>query len=561
MNKKIIIPIFAIIILAGVAFAAWNWNVSVIVNVSPGSCTDSDGGADYTVKGNASALVVVPNYYPPNTNTTLPVNAEDTCQGDILFEVVCGSSYGNAYSGLGGILSLNCSDLNTNNENYMCQAGACVNLNATLPPVNNTLPTGWTLYDDFSSGSLNNQLWSEAQDPEGQQFMGIHFVNLTSNNYEVENIGTQDQRIVLNLDNHTFVAGEKLEFDLNYISGSGNRAMVFFINGAPGDRLVATIGCSGPCSGGSIGTNGGAFLGTGNMLGTYHIKFEFKTNGINFTAIKPDTTIHNELIPIGTWNYAGNLYSSASPWNVGFEVWSNGAIHSTYDNFIIYSNNSTPPPVNNTNSTLPLVALWHFDEGNGTITIDASGNGRFGILLNGTNWTTDSFNGNAVLFDSFDDKIISNDDVDLNNETEITAKIKRISNYNNPNGPFAQNYGIITRQQGSFYLGIDNQQLVGAIKLCGYQFPGCGTPNQNWVTIAGPQINIGNWYNLKLVKNKTYFELYLDNQLVNSISTINTEIGHATGDLSIGGGSFEPGSPYSYNTFSGIIDEVSIRGY
>ncbi len=209
----------------------------------------------------------------------------------------------------------------------------------------------------------------------------------------------------------------------------------------------------------------------------------------------------------------------------------------------------------------PVLALWHFNEGTGNITADSSGNGVFGTLLNGTNWTQ-GIEGNAVIFDGNNSIVQISNEVDLNNGFEITAKIKRISNPNNPNGPVAQNYGIVVRQKGSFYLGIYNQQVAGAIKLCGSQFPGCGTPNQNWVSLSGgPQINLNEWHTLKLIKNQTHYMLYLDNQLINPTMTNNVQIGPATGDLTIGGGNWEPGSPYLYNTFNGIIDEVSIRGY
>ncbi len=51
--------------------------------------------------------------------------------------------------------------------------------------------------------------------------------------------------------------------------------------------------------------------------------------------------------------------------------------------------------------TAGLVAYWPFNEGSGTATADASGNGRHGTLVNGTGWTSDP----ALDFDGADDHV------------------------------------------------------------------------------------------------------------------------------------------------------------
>jgi hypothetical protein len=48
-----------------------------------------------------------------------------------------------------------------------------------------------------------------------------------------------------------------------------------------------------------------------------------------------------------------------------------------------------------------LVGYWPFDEGNGTVTVDASGNGHTGVLVNGPEWS----NGPALDFDGVDDYV------------------------------------------------------------------------------------------------------------------------------------------------------------
>jgi hypothetical protein len=54
--------------------------------------------------------------------------------------------------------------------------------------------------------------------------------------------------------------------------------------------------------------------------------------------------------------------------------------------------------------TIDPTALYHFDEGSGTIAFDSSGNGNDGTI-NGATWTNDSISGNALEFDGVDDYI------------------------------------------------------------------------------------------------------------------------------------------------------------
>jgi hypothetical protein len=59
-----------------------------------------------------------------------------------------------------------------------------------------------------------------------------------------------------------------------------------------------------------------------------------------------------------------------------------------------------------------LVGLWHFDEGNGVIAVDSSGNGNNGTLVNGPIWI-DGKLGKALRFDGIDDYV----DLPIMNDT------------------------------------------------------------------------------------------------------------------------------------------------
>ncbi len=428
------------------------------------------------------------------------------------YEVYIGSRIG--YSG-GGV--------DANYDNFYIYSNNSLNL------TNN-----FSSYDYFSLPYLNNQLWIETQDPEGQPFMGIHQVS--NSKYNVENIGTPDQRVILNLINHTFVPGEHLEYDLNYIYGSGNRIMVIFLNGGPVDRLFGDIGCYW-C--GSIGHNG-QDTNIGNAFGLYHTKLDFLNNGINYTVIRPNNSVYNQLIPITNWNYASNVYSSAPPWNLGFETFSNGAIHTEYDNFVIYSNNPNPQ-TNNTNSTIPLVALWHFNEGTGNITADSSGNGNTGAI-NGATWTT-GYLGNALDFDGSNDLVttIHTPSLDVTNAIEIEAWVRHD----------ALGYGTIVSKNGPYILAIYNNKVHGGV----YANDGLSSGN-TWTEIDGTtNLQVGVWYKLKMKYDGSSVKVYVNDLLENSAPKIG-QMPQVSQNLNIGYGDWNQN-----HYFNGIIDEVSIRGY
>lgn len=174
------------------------------------------------------------------------------------------------------------------------------------------------LYDNFSEDSLNLSRWSEIQDPEGQPLTEFHFVDTDLDNYHVQNYDSVDKRTILNLIGKTLQPGEVLKYNVNYISGEGNRAIVIFLNGEAVDRqLSSKLGCQW-C--GSIGFNGQAF-DVGNEFGLYNLTLEFVSNGMKISVIRPDETIYDKFLP------------STPPFNVGFETWSNGKIHVDYDDF------------------------------------------------------------------------------------------------------------------------------------------------------------------------------------------------------------------------------------
>jgi len=196
-------------------------------------------------------------------------------------------------------------------------------------------PTRGDLYDNFSSGTLNPALWQIRQDPEGQPLTELY--GLENGSFFAQNITNSDMRTVLSLTGHVFQPGETLDYDVNYVSGTGNRVMVIFIDGGPLDRNnVGTI----PYGGGSIGHNGQDFV-AGNTPGIYHVRLGFQSGGLNVDITRPDNSLYTEFFQNSTFSYGGQNHRIAAPFNMGFETWSNGSIRAEYDNFYI---NEVPAP-------------------------------------------------------------------------------------------------------------------------------------------------------------------------------------------------------------------------
>ena len=294
MKKLLLIPIFIFVIFLVVIVIA-QWNVAVLVNVVPGSCVETDNGADYENPGSISASVIIPNSYPPGTNSSVPASADDVCDGDVLFEGACGNTYG--YPGLAGILSLNCSELG----NYACQSGACV---AIQPPSQNL-----TLYDDFSSGSLNNSLWEIRQDVEGQPLTDEYGVENENGNFvfHILKNSTGDKRTYL-FPNRTFTTGDKFEWGSNLVSYQDGFAGMVLLTG---DQYIR------------IGIQTPGILP--DEIGVWHITFEFQQNNLHILRQSPTGTILIDDLVLNQQNGIYTLY-------IGLASWGPEA-HMDFDNF------------------------------------------------------------------------------------------------------------------------------------------------------------------------------------------------------------------------------------
>ena len=192
--------------------------------------------------------------------------------------------------------------------------------------------------------------------------------------------------------------------------------------------------------------------------------------------------------------------------------------------------------------SLGPVGFWHFDEGSGTTTADASGNGNTGTLVNGVTWTTTAHSGRALSFDGNDDYVIVYDsghpELDLTDQLTITAWI-RLNGWGE--GTFGRiidkNYDntymfYVRSASSSTSLGIDNSYSASTTAL-----------------------SLGTWYHVAVTFNMSA----ASNQIRHYVNGNPAGTGSRTIAIPTSTDNLYIGNSYTTgSTFSGIIDEVKI---
>ncbi len=184
-----------------------------------------------------------------------------------------------------------------------------------------------------------------------------------------------------------------------------------------------------------------------------------------------------------------------------------------------------------------LVGAWAFNEGTGTTTADASGNGNTGTLV-GASWTTQgryggalSFNGSSLV------RVQDSASLDLTTAMTLSAWIM----------PTATQSGwrtILQRQTDSYFLNASND---AALRPAGGGTFGGGTS-----FVSGPTANpVNAWTHVALTYDGTTQRLYVNGTQVATRATTGT-IQATDNPLWIGGN-----NPYG-EYFTGLIDDVRI---
>ncbi len=189
----------------------------------------------------------------------------------------------------------------------------------SIIPLVLSAPINCRVYDDFSSGALNTQKWTESIF-NAPVHADEHLVNPQEQAYHVKQNTEGDTGTVLT-PTRQFKAGESLRYQITYHGGSGNNMYQPLINGNYPPALNGT--CNFPTAGcGPIGY-WNALPDVGNQTGTYKISYKFFSNHILMTTIRPDgTSISHDYISV------------TSPYSIGLNIHTghNGLLHFDVDN-------------------------------------------------------------------------------------------------------------------------------------------------------------------------------------------------------------------------------------
>ena len=187
------------------------------------------------------------------------------------------------------------------------------------------------------------------------------------------------------------------------------------------------------------------------------------------------------------------------------------------------------------------VAVWHFDEGSGTIAYDSSGNDNDGSI-NGASWKT-GISGSSLEFDGNDylevPQISQITGIPLN---QITIEGWILLNTDSGTQQFIEahtsKFEILIETIGS-----TSEMLFVIVD-----------DNDNWHEVSTSALSINKWHHIVATYNGISQCIYLDGNLEDSINWTNT--------FTITTG-FTLGKDYENNThyLNGLIDEVSLHNH
>lgn len=184
------------------------------------------------------------------------------------------------------------------------------------------------------------------------------------------------------------------------------------------------------------------------------------------------------------------------------------------------------------------VALWHMNEGSGSVIHDEIGNDNNGII-NGATWTTEGRFGNSLSFDGIDDYVDVGPNNVYSNGSAITVEAWiKVDNL----GSFVYVLGSRDQQDnGGFYFYLRDSGRLDFYVYFGPTWRNAATQHS--------EIQPGQWYYIVGVYDGSV-RIYLNGVLKDVYPW---RIGYDTSSSS----TFIGGVPYSVD-FNGLIDEVAI---
>ena len=216
------------------------------------------------------------------------------------------------------------------------------------------------------------------------------------------------------------------------------------------------------------------------------------------------------------------------------------------DDVRIYAHALTVQEVSNLAANVSPIASWSFDEGSGTTTADATGNGHDGTLNGNMVWSqdTESGSGYSLAFDGVDDYISITDGVDenLSQNASMTWSVWVKPTW--ASGAPGWNPGVIGIRD------INNTRMSLHIRK---DYSGIDTWDGNSVKYYPVSLLAHNWYHIVVTwdENSNEESVYLNGTLINKT---NRTLDTTTSGLPLHIGSSNGQSEF----FTGLIDEVEI---
>ncbi|HST17662.1 MAG TPA: LamG-like jellyroll fold domain-containing protein, partial [Gaiellaceae bacterium] len=205
--------------------------------------------------------------------------------------------------------------------------------------------------------------------------------------------------------------------------------------------------------------------------------------------------------------------------------------------------NNLSPYSNTASASTPaapsgLVAAYAFDEGSGTTTADASGNGHTGTITNAT-WATTGKYGKALQFNGTNAIVSIPDAADLHLSTAMTLEA-----WVNPTAISPDWRDVIYKGDDNYYLMASSQpnsRPVAGVTAGGSHGEAAGTAN----------LPTSSWSFITATYDGSNVRLYVNGTLVTTTAHIGT-IAASTNPLTIGGDTI-----YG-QYFAGMIDNVRV---
>ena len=211
-----------------------------------------------------------------------------------------------------------------------------------------------------------------------------------------------------------------------------------------------------------------------------------------------------------------------------------------------------------------IVGYWHFDEGTGTSTYDASGNDNTGALTNGPTWQSGSSckAGGCLDFDSDNDYVSIPDDASLRADTTNQLSFSMWVKSND----YTDNQTFIAKRHTNNNSGHYNIFTIGAGKIGFFWYTSQSPAGGASYTTDDIVLTAGQWHHIGISKvwsdSSPDYHIYVDG-VEKSVTAVNPTrlaciYAGSYVPSSIGAARRAEGYGGNYAFFNGLIDEVRI---